>query len=200
MLTLLLWSCVFVLVGAFLYNADSYYGTSWYRSWYNATHGESLPENTRKGFIVGRSSRSRFILATTAVLLKVAATILIAGGLHPLYEFLMWPVEVISLVLGFYLGPFVYEQWMKKDKAFAYLDKVESGEVNVTRDLKEGVKSVGNKAISRAVEVKMAVLKGGGQPKENTVKSELVASKPDNTQHESKIDPMDAVKKFTDRF
>lgn len=199
MLTLVLWSLSFVLIGAVLYNADYYYGTSWYRRWYDATHGETLPENTRKGFVVGRNARARFIFATFAVLFKIAATILIEGGLHPLYEFLMWPVEVASLVVGFYLGPFVYEQWRKKDKAFAYLDKVEKGEVSVVGDLKRGVKTVGDKATAKIIEFKTDSL----PKKAEVIKKETSNAdepKPQSLAPKSQVDPMAAVKKFTDKY
>lgn len=135
------WSIVFVGTGAFWYNFDRRFGIKWYRSWYNMTHKDKLTTEKEMGFIYNRSTHSK---AASAALVATIQSILVVKymDVNLLASLIMWVVEIPLMMIGFYLGPFSYVMWQKKEKLFETVDKVESGQLNVGAEVSKAAKRV----------------------------------------------------------
>ncbi len=127
---------VFLLLGAVWYNLDRAYCTRLYRWWYGMTHEHPLPPGTERGFIYGQATRAR---ALAALLLSTLISVIAFGTAHAnsLAELLIWASGIPILVIGFFLGPNVYELWRRKEKVFDAVDKVERGDVDLSDELKD---------------------------------------------------------------
>lgn len=133
------WSIVFIGFGATWYNFDRRFGVKWYRSWYNMTHKDKLTTEKAIGFIYNRSTHSK---AASAALVATLQSILVVMymNVNLLASLIMWVVEIPLLMLGFYLGPFAYAMWQKKETLFKTVDKVESGEIDVSAKITDAAK------------------------------------------------------------
>lgn len=138
---IIFWSILFVGFGSAWYNFDRRFGIKWYRSWYNMTHKDKLPTDKAIGFIYNRSTHSK---AATAGLISTLQTILVVMymDVNLLASLFMWVIEIPLMMLGFYLGPLVALMWQKKEKLFETVDKVESGEIDVSAKVSEAAKRV----------------------------------------------------------
>ena len=128
------WSIVFISAGAVWYNFDRRFGVRWYRSWYNMTRKDKLSGEKTIGFIYNRSTHSK---AAAAALVATIQSILVVRYMEVnlLASLVMWVVEIPLMMVGFYLGPLAYLLWQKKEKLFATVDKVESGQLDVSAEV-----------------------------------------------------------------
>ena len=197
MTTLLIAATVFVLIGAALYNVDYAFGTGFYRRYYNVTHGNQLPENETKGFIYRQSSRMRL-----AVAFAIVVVFAILGSLVAPLSFagLFWSIVAIPfLTAGFYLGPFAYERWQRKNTVLDYLDRVESGEADPLSDLGKRASKIGARIGQEAT--KFAAR--SAQKEETITPSSPVAASSSSTDDSGsgesapKEDPQETIRRFT---
>jgi hypothetical protein len=178
---ILLYVGVFVGIGAVMYFADYRFGAPIYRRMWNLWHKNSLPEDVKRGFIVGRTTKERIL--PTALL-----TVLSVLGLHYFGErdVIMLLLKAAGLMLpGLLLGFLLTGLAMREgrthttaDKVFETMDRIERGEVglkDVTQGAFGGVSELGKKAFDAAKE---RLARGVVTPPKPTVAEEVEQSEP----------------------
>lgn len=187
------WSILFVSFGAVWYNFDRRFGIKWYRSWYNMTRKEKLTTEKQIGFIYNRSTHSK---AAMAALVASAQSVMVVMymDVNLLASLIMWVVEIPLMMLGFYLGPFVYAMWRKKETLFTTMDKVESGELNIGTEVTKAAKRVVAPIKEHLEDLQEAIIGGAEenepipvQPSEDELRLKQLES----------VDPRELMAKFT---
>jgi len=134
-------TAVYVLLGVISYIIDRKLGRSIYRTWYNWTHKNPLPEGVEKGFIYNQYTKNQ---VAVAIFLSVTFSVIAVVTMEVswLVEFLVAFVESIAMMIGFKIGPWAYRVYEGKDKALDMIDKLERGEVNISDEIKDAATSV----------------------------------------------------------
>jgi hypothetical protein len=192
----LTWLPVFLVLGAVLHVIDHHLGSLLYRWWYNMTHRDPLPADVKRGFVYQQSAQARF---QAAVLLAALQSLLAAfGGANPIIELLTIIVETPVAMVGFYCGPFLDKIWTRKDTVFSTVDKLESGELSMTDEVR--------KISAEAVETIREAITGDDEeplPSKESSSAETLVEAEKNTSEsipeEEEIDPRDLMKKYTNR-
>ena len=131
------WLLVFLVVGAIWYTLDRALGTRVYRWIYAMTHRDPLPAQEVKGFIHGQKAKMRFMVA---VVLSIAQSALVLSSIsiaNPFAELMSFFLQIPVVMLGFYLGPWIYRVWERKEDIFDKVDRIESGELSIGSELKQ---------------------------------------------------------------
>ncbi len=130
------WMLAFLIIGSIWYVIDRLFGVKLYRWFYDMTHRDPLPDAQYVGFIYRRKAQARFF---SALVIAVGQGAVISSNTHdgPLIELLTFIFQIPVLMLGFYLGPFVFRLWENKEDLFEQVDKIESGEIALRDELKE---------------------------------------------------------------
>lgn len=160
------WVLVFLLLGAVWYVIDRRLGVKVQRWFYNMTHKDPLPASEERGFIYRRKAKTRFAAATLLASIMGIATLL-QGEFNPFLEVMAFILVVPVIMTGFYFGPQVDRFWERKDDILDKVDKIESGEISMTKELKE--------ASHKAAVVLRETLGPAGIPAEEGVRTSPVA-------------------------
>ena len=130
------WMLAFIVIGAGWYVIDRSVGTGFYRWWYGMTHRDPLPADVERGFIYNQPAKIRF---PAAILIAVIQSIVSVqdGQSDFSIELLSIFLEVPVIMLGFFIGPKVYNWWVSRDHLLQKVDKIEKGEIDLGRKLKE---------------------------------------------------------------
>lgn len=130
------WMLAFIVIGAGWYVIDRSVGAGFYRWWYGMTHRDPLPPEVERGFIYNQPAKIRF---TAAVLIAMFQSIVSVQEGHSDFsvELLSVFLEVPVIMLGFFIGPKVYSWWGARDNLFQKVDKIEQGEIDLGKKLKE---------------------------------------------------------------
>lgn len=130
------WFLVFVLAGAVFYVADRLRGVRIYRWIYDMTHQHPLPKDIARGFIYNRKANARFALAV--IISGLQSVIAVMDGISSTSnEILSLFIEVPCLMIGFYFGPAIYKIWERREAVFDSVDKLESGELSLKKEVHE---------------------------------------------------------------
>lgn len=159
------WLLVFLVVGIIWYVLDRALGVHLYRWFYNMTHRDSLPGGVVRGFIHGQKARMRFVIAVILSIVQsgfIIASIQIA---NPLAELLSFFLQIPVVMGGFYLGPIIYRVWERKENLFEQMDRIESGEISIGKEIKE--------ATQKAAEAVRDVLKKDEPPQPSPAQPEV---------------------------
>lgn len=158
------WLAVFLVLGSIWYLVDRIVGVPIYRWWYALTHRDPLPADILRGFIHGQRARVRFIAAVVLSVLQSSLVLASVSISNPLAELIGFCLEVPVVMGGFYLGPWLFRLWERKEHVFERVDRLESGEISLKAELKEA----GHKA-AEAVRGALGVPeKGPGAPASKT--------------------------------
>lgn len=182
---LLSWCLVFILAGAVLYVFDRSIGRRIYRWWYDMTHEHPLDAEHDCGFLYHRKANTRFSVAVILTLVQGAIAIAHHESTLP-NEVLSMIVEVPSLMVGFYLGPWLDRFWGRRDKVFATVDQFEQGE----RVLSSEIHDLSVRAVSTVVESLHVGSSAEPEPKQAPVVKEA-APEP-----EPEVDPRALMNKY----
>jgi len=196
-MTLALWIIVFFLLGILVYYLDLEYGTDIYRKWYNISHKDKLPDNVIRGFVVKRKFFPRLMVVLFFVALETGLMILY-GKLHPLEYLGLGVAEIFGMMLGFLLAPWFLKIFPGRVRnAIEYIDKIESGEVDVKKDIVKGVTKAGVEIKNIADELKEAPKM---EPQQSKPEPEPPKAPPKEEPKEpSKDDWRDGVKKYLNK-
>ena len=173
-----------LLEGAILYVLDRHAGVGIYRWWHDITHKNRLPVSEDRGFIYQRKANAKFTFAIVVTLIQNALLIWRAGT-NPLAAAISIPVEVVALLIGFYLGPFLNRLWERRRPVLDVVDRIESGETTVAGEARKVVESIRHHNEPELIEI--APLKTGEVQKEPAPKTE------------PEPDPRELIRKFTQR-
>lgn len=124
-----------LLLGAIVYSLDRRFGRRPYRWWYGMTHEQGLPADVSKGFVYNRETKTRAFAAMVLSTLTSFLAIRYASS-NALTELILWAVTIPAVVVGFLLGPYVSRLWQKRDEMFQVVDKIESGEIDLSSEVK----------------------------------------------------------------
>lgn len=130
---LVFWIVMFVILGAFWYVVDRKYGQRLYRFWYGLTHEKPLPESVRRGFVYNRKTRHKALMATLLSTAQSVVAVMSIAQPNLLVELILWIVEVPVTLIGFAIGPWVFNIWRRKDEMFDAIDDLGSGEKDITQ-------------------------------------------------------------------
>ncbi len=197
-MTLALWIIVFFILGILVYYLDLQHGTDVYRKWYNLTHKEKLPAETIRGFVAGRKFGPRIVVVLFFVSIEVGLMILY-GKLHPLEYIGLGVAEVFGMLLGFLFAPWFLKIFPGRVKnAIQYMDKIESGEVDVKKDVIKGVAKAGKEIKEITDELKEAP---PSESQKQEIKQEIKAEPPkpepkEESKEPPKEDWREGVKKY----
>ena len=153
------WLAAFAVVGALWYVADRKVGIYLYRWIYDLSHEKGLPRETVKGFIYNQRARSKFTAATVLAVIQTAVAISRGGG-NPVLEIVTFFAEIPAMLVGFYIGPFFFRMWERKDTILDKMDEFESGETTIAKELK----SAGDKALHAVREAAQQIDVGVAAP------------------------------------
>lgn len=179
----LLYLIAYLFFAIVCYSLDRRFGVAIYRWWYNFSHKEPLPAETIRGFIYNRPAKNRATMATIVSLLE---SLVVVYFLHinPLVGLIVWLVGIPLTLIGFLIGPFSYRLWQKREVLFQTVDKVEAGQIDVTKEMGELAETEAGK-FKRALQVirkKLQARLGQFQtksPEKSAVKTQsVVAAKP----------------------
>ncbi len=132
-----LWALVFVLIGASSYVTDKKWGITLYgkvRKWFHPP--DATLETVDRGFIYNRSNKARWKIAA---LVSFIQAIIMIGWRHadPRVELMLFFIITPATFIGFLLGPWLEKFRTLREEGLAKLDKVESGEFNVGKEVRE---------------------------------------------------------------
>lgn len=132
---------VVIVEGMLTYVLDRHIGTKVIYWWNGATSEAPPSADEIKGFIYRRKAHMRL---TTAIIITLIQNGLLffAGMVHPLTSVVSVPFELIALMIGFYAGPWLDRLWSRKQPILDVIDKLESGETTVSKELKHVAGSV----------------------------------------------------------
>lgn len=135
---------IFFILGIVVYYLDSKFGVKWYRSWYNLTHKDPMPNDVSVGFVFNRGFQPKVALAIVLVGIELLLSFLY-GSAASLNNLLYGIGEFIGIILGFMLAPRMIKGVPGKVKgAMDYMEKVDKGEVNIKKDLVKGAFKAGS--------------------------------------------------------
>lgn len=134
---LIMWSIIFMVMGMSAYAIDLKWGVKLYgkiRKWWQPPTA-NVPDVDR-GFIYNRSNKTRWKYAS--ILSAIWAAVMI-GIRHedPRTALIVMLVLPFATFLGFLLGPLKLRIKKVREEGFEMLDKVESGEVDVSERVSE---------------------------------------------------------------
>jgi len=136
----ILWDAIvifsFIFVSGVFFVIDDIVGTAVRAFFYNLTHKESLPVGVKKGFIEGKKVSERLI---PTILVAIFSFWLFNGifAATTVGKFFLFFVALAGTTVGFIAGPWFSRIYSKKDKALRVIDKLESGEIDLTEEAKE---------------------------------------------------------------
>lgn len=124
---------MFLILGAIWAFLDTKIGVPIRRWWYGMTHKGSLPENDKRGMIVGQPAKKKLVAATIISTIQSIWTIYEAGGnINFLQELILWFFEAGFMMVGFYMvTPFIKTGEFLLEKVAPNFDRIERGEVSV---------------------------------------------------------------------
>lgn len=126
---------VALVLGTIVYIIDYRFGAPLNRWWYGMTHEHPLPPGDRRGFLHGRTTRSRVVCATL-VSGFVSILGIIYADYNPLAELLLWLLSIPVFVAAFMIGPRTSALWGKREGVYEAVDKWERGEIDLTDQIK----------------------------------------------------------------
>lgn len=137
-----------VVMGAILYVADRKFGPG-IKNFFRKRSGGV---RTEQGFIYGRHARARMNVALLIAAIETLSAIVI-GHYNPFYELLNSVVDIVALMVGFYLGPIL-------DRALGHVDtaldaaerleeRIESGQSTLRTEVGSAMSSAADKVRSR---------------------------------------------------
>jgi len=189
---IIFWIIVFLVTAIKWYVLDCHFGVRIYRFCYRLTHEHPLPETEAVGFIFNQTTKRKLFMATLVSTVQ-SMLMLIYSDVNPLVELFMWGFEVPVTMLGFYLAPYAYRWWTKKDDLFEWFDDVESGRRDPWAWFRQ------NWRRTKKV-VQDAVVPDGGDLKTGDAAAEAESEKqvPESEKKEEAADPRQMVQKYID--
>jgi hypothetical protein len=181
--------------GWILYMLDRAFGTGLYRWWYGMTHEHPMPAGEARGFIHGRTTRSRVFWATVLSSLLTLVAVM-DGSYNALLELLLWLVSIPVAVAAFIIGPRFHSVWGRRETVYTAVDKWERGEIDLTDQMKikgseiaAGVRQTVTETVDH---VSQALPKRAESKPAAAPPPEPVASEPE-------VDPQERVNRFIKR-
>lgn len=135
----------FLALGVGCYLLDRKYGISVYRWWYNLTRSQPMPESISLGFLYGQSTNRKVTVAT--VLASAFSVYLLWQHkfdlltINFLVELIVWVAEIPSMMLGFYLGSFIWQLLLHRSEYFDKLDTL--SETGVSAPVEQVTRAAG---------------------------------------------------------
>lgn len=184
------WNIMFVLIGICAYLADWKYGTRLRARWHNLTHSESerISAEDSAGFIYKRPIKQKLLIAALICLVQSVASVKYAP-VNALFELLTSPIEIMMVLLGFYLAPGAYQRWGKRDHLFEWAEGVGSGKFSFRQWLQE--------LIGGLPFIKKRSPKNAEPPPKAAEQAETVSPQPPPTEPEKS--PSDLIRDFAER-
>lgn len=137
------WSAMFLVLfeGMLAYTLDRRWGVA-AMHWWNGVTSETPPKPEElKGFIYQRKANWRSGTAV-GVILGQNAILFFTGQISPFISVVSVFPEFFVMMAGFYLGPWLDRLWTRKQPILDVIDKLESGETTVGKELKHVAGSV----------------------------------------------------------
>lgn len=132
---------VVIVEGMLAYVLDRHIGTKVVYWWNGATSEAPPSAGEIKGLIYRRKAHMRLTMAITLTLIQ-NGLLFFTGIIHPLISIISIPFELVALMAGFYAGPWLDRLWSRKQPILDVIDKLESGETTVSKELKHVAGSV----------------------------------------------------------
>ncbi|MBI2056204.1 MAG: hypothetical protein HYT37_02395 [Candidatus Sungbacteria bacterium] len=129
------------LVGGFACLIDMHLGAWLRRGVYNYTHKDALIDSDESGYIYRRNANIRFGWAIALVLLTHWCLIHYAIINIPI-SVISIPLELAAIMIGFYAGPFLNKIWERRKPLLDTIDKMDSGETDVKKEVRKVVEQV----------------------------------------------------------
>jgi len=133
-------SIIFIAIGIGVYIVDWEYGSRFRAWWHNLTHSdeEQISAEETEGFIHKQPTKRKLFAAVIICLLQSIASVRY-GPVNALFELLTVPLEIVAIIVGFYLAPGAYRHWTKRDDLFEWVEEVEGGKYNLWQRLCGGL-------------------------------------------------------------
>ena len=130
------------ILGIIFHFLDSRTGTKINRGWYNLTHKEKQAPEDSKGFIFKRKFGAR--LTFSLFIAVIAFLVLTLIDSVPFFQgFLYSLTGLLGILLGIYISSlFIKKGGKSLGDAIDYIEKIESGETNIKKDLLKGAMDV----------------------------------------------------------
>lgn len=198
----ILWCILFIILGTVWYILDRRFGVHLYRWWYDLTHEEPLPEAEIRGFVYNRSTKAR-VSAALLVSTVQSLLVLVSSQVNLLVELIMWVFEVPVTFIGFYLGPWAYRLWRRRDDFFEAVDRVEQKVETGQIDLAAVAKSASDQISDRAKEL-LDDLGVGDESKDEAAEQTPAASAAEvearaDDEPVPEEDPRELIRKYSER-
>jgi hypothetical protein len=132
-------ACIWTFIGACLYFFDRLFGAKIYRQ---GTKDPSVVKEEKGIMFYNRRSRVR---VPVAILIAIV-TSLFWGDPDFFWNMIATVIKAAGLILGFYLGPYVWSLWEKRTTATAILDDIDAGKIDPVADAKR----MGREAMTRS--------------------------------------------------
>lgn len=194
--SVIIWVILYIALGCIFYFLDRWFGVAIYHWFYGMTHKDPLPEGVEKGFIHNRKAQARFANACIVALIFSLIEFHYTEHPDPLMEFFSWVIEVPLVMIGFIIGPFFFRIWGKKEDLFQTVDKIESGEIDVSKQIKNAAEGVAKDFLGKATDVVNDAL-DTIKKQEETPKTE--PQKEAIEEKEEEIDPKEYMNKYLNK-
>jgi hypothetical protein len=144
MISFLIWTLIFAGLGIAAIRFEQG-GSEWYRSYYDWSHKNSLPESSKEGFLNRQGIRQRMAVTLAFVCVLLSVQLLVFGlNLSVLF----------ALLLGFPAGTYAANKLMSIGGSAAeyaraaeeYIDKAAEGERDVTEDARRAAERAASSA------------------------------------------------------
>lgn len=150
------YAIAFAVIGVVLHVVDIVVGKDWYRSLWNSSHKNPLPNNVTRGFITGRSTKER--LLTALVITAIIAVLMYKMGDQKFLVLLGDCAGIFAgLLIGFAFGGFFKRRTNIEAAAntvLESLDKVDHGDLpdvrKIASDVAAGAEKLGQQAVEAA--------------------------------------------------
>ena len=190
----LFWSIMFCLIGVVSYLLDFRFGGGLRTSWYNMTHRDQLPDEEIRGLIYRQNFSTRL---QSAVLIGVMGSLIVVYETRrPMAILFLWIIAIVSVFLGFKLGPIVERLWRGRQKAIHALERIETDGIDVKK---------GTQVAVHYVQARVSDVLHHGHHPSPVITPDPVVEKPSSPPPEKsdeepeKVDPRDLIKKFINR-
>lgn len=160
------WLLVLLFAGAVIYSVDRRVGVKLFRVWYRLTHRDPLPDGVETGFVYGQKAQARFTVAFAMACVQTGV-LLTTRDLNPFIELVTFFAEIPVVMAGFYLGPYLDLAWARKDNFLATVDKVEQGEISISKEIVNASKGAVVKAKEALDEIRQSSVESDGPLERN---------------------------------